>query len=272
MSVLNQHKKTNKACLELQGKKSIYVCGGCGKDFSNKNTLENHTSKCGAKKNIDRADIVSHLQAEIKQLKISNEALAGEVKYLRGENEYLRGAGKNTAISSLKPDRKLPSNCPIEPFNVETIKKKLPEDLSVRLENYNSVVVSTLFEIIKYGDQRNYLFSDSPGEPAYRFAENGKWVVDAEGEYFDSVLSLFSPYLIEVWDKSEIQINLAMNQHNEEERDRIKGKRDKMWDTRLAISNSPETKEWKTMKKGIIDAIRSIQNKRMSVCSNVSSV
>jgi hypothetical protein len=250
LSSLKNHQKKNKACLEKQGKKSSYVCKECGKELSSNESLKSHTSKCISKKKADTSDIVSHLQEKIKLLETLVENLTIEVKYLRSENEYIKGPSKDKIVISKQP---------IEPFNVENIKKRLPEDLLGELENGRSVIVSVLFETIKYGEQKNYIFSDSPIQPNYRFDENGKWVEDKGGEYFDKGLLVFASCIKETWDKMNARLLLAISRGDREEINKNQNARTKLWDTRAAYSEDLNHERWIKMKIGIINAIKLLQ-------------
>ena len=63
-SVLKNHMKTAKYCLEIQGLKSSgsFKCDFCSKNYSQKKDLDKHFSKCFEKKLSEKDTIISNLQ------------------------------------------------------------------------------------------------------------------------------------------------------------------------------------------------------------------
>jgi hypothetical protein len=188
-SALNQHKKTSKACLKLQGNKSIYICSACDRDFANKKTLEAHTIKCITKKNVDEREIV---------LKLKNK-----IKTLETELKDLKTCSKELAT---KNDDKM-----LLPFNTETVSKKLPKDLSNLLQKGTTTMISVLSNIIGKGDDKNYILSDSRDKPSYRLDENNEWQEDVQDLYFDDVMLLFNPYVRKEYSDLVMKTNTVLD-------------------------------------------------------------
>jgi len=81
-SSLNYHQKTNKKCLQIQGKDiNKYTCIGCNKKFSYKAGYNRHISNCGSHDVIDKK-IIEYKKKLNKQNKIKNRQIKDiEIKH-----------------------------------------------------------------------------------------------------------------------------------------------------------------------------------------------
>ena len=92
ISSLNQHQKTVKSCLKLQGEdiKGKYVCDFCKKDYQTKSDLNIHQNTCKFKRNKDIQEEVNNLKRELEVLKRYKKNKDEEVNNLKRELQVLK--------------------------------------------------------------------------------------------------------------------------------------------------------------------------------------
>ena len=123
ISSLNNHKKTTKYCLEIQGKKEVieFICQICNKTFTSKQMLNKHIKSCTSK-NINNDYI-----KELEQLKEENKKLKEENEQLKKEKENLELRTELKIIKSLNEKNDMfIKDIAIQPkFNTNTTNKIL---------------------------------------------------------------------------------------------------------------------------------------------------
>jgi len=79
ISSLNNHQKTAKYCLDIQGKESnnIFECEACNVTFTLKSTLEKHLTRC-----VYNREKINELKIQILLLQAENLSIREEYKKL----------------------------------------------------------------------------------------------------------------------------------------------------------------------------------------------
>ena len=92
ISSLNQHQKTVKSCLKLQGEdiKGNYVCDFCKNDYQKKSYLNIHQNTCKFKRNKDKDEDVNNLKRELEVLKSYKKNKDEEIEVLKREMKVLK--------------------------------------------------------------------------------------------------------------------------------------------------------------------------------------
>ena len=98
ISSLNNHQRTAKYCLEIQGVKSLktFECE-CGSVFTLRSTLKKHLGRCTY-----NTPIVKKLKEEIALLKNTNKELKNTIKELRNDKRQIQARYDKLSLTAVK--------------------------------------------------------------------------------------------------------------------------------------------------------------------------
>ena len=166
-SALNNHQKTAKYCLKIQGVSKIineFICEYCNKEFMTKQHLLNHHNICKEKEfHIKLKDEKEYLQKEfIKEKKYLQKEFENKLKKKEEENIELKQkiAELNGRLYTLKDDHELIKEIAKQPKNTTTTTNNNTLNITTSLDFDN---IDRIKDVIENDFNINYAINGQKG-------------------------------------------------------------------------------------------------------------
>lgn len=262
------HQKSAKYCIALRKSKTdIPQCEFCSKTFGSKQRLTLHQRSCVPRlQNMlktteeeysaimaDKDSQIAELKSEIDSLKL--EMAKMEAKYDIYEKEYhaIRDKPTTTNYNTITQNKlKLVNTSTIEPFTLDTVKKRLGEcgyTYDMFLQGSLGVKKFVLGMITK-DEEKSYVSTDSTRKNFHRLEMAKKWVDDKGAVFLTKVFDEMKPLALQYFGKFHEEMGNTTT-YNEET--------DKILDTIMPVVRAvthPEHKDRKILQEDIIRYIK----------------